>query len=567
MLMPDQQKLFSGQCIVYQEVAMLRNLYRFYLYTVYIALLVFVAVITGRLLNALLSLTPLRGSYGHMASQAEVVQALVFAVVTWVIAGALGGLHYWLIHRDMRSNPSAGGSAIRSFFLNVTEAVAILTAAPFIGFYVFSDLGFYSGNDAASPLSYALPALAIFGLLEWERRRTEMQSRAALAFQRLHLYGVQIFLLSYVSFACFNVIKPLLDGVIFGGNVALEQCRSYAGVVSDCHNPNLFYLVASLLWFVALWIGYGWLARDDKARLIRLILHGASFAYGVGFLLSSIFYAAQLLILPLFNTPAALADIVGSGARYDFLSPLLLGVLVVVVYYRRLKRGAREGMIDEDVLILMEVAIADVLSAASFWWGCGNLLYNFFQTLTPIPNAPDAKSWVAALAFVVAGLGYIPLDLSLLRRNVREAATAGGPRRGAVLALLGAGILALAIGGATALYAWMTALLGSAIADWQRVMHTGLATFIVGLVVAGVYLWFTRREHLLGAHHKQQTTTAVSPADEAINNVPTSSTEVVVSTTIEGVLDELLAGKITRDEAAERIRALSNVPVSVGHKE
>jgi hypothetical protein len=546
---------------------MLRNLYRFYLYSIYIALLVFVAVITGRLLDALLSLTPLHGSYSSVASQAEVVQALVFAVVTWIIAGVLGGLHYWLIHRDMRSNPSAGTSAIRSFFLNVTEAVAILIAAPIIGFTVFNDLGFYEGTDVASPLSYALPALAIFGLLEWERRRTEMRSRAALAFQRLHLYGVQIFLLSYVSFACFNVIRPLVDGVIFGGNVAFEQCRSYPGVVS-CQHPNLLYLIISLLWFVALWIGYGWLARDDKARLIRLILHGASFAYGVGFLLSGIFFAARLLILPLFNTPAALVDIVGAGAQYDFLSRLLLGVLVAVVYYRWLKRAGREGMIDEDTLILTEIAIADVLSAVSFWWGCGSLLYNLFQTLTPIPNAPDAQSWAAALAFVVAGLGYIPLDLSLLRRNVREAATASGPRRGAVLALLGGGILALAIGGATALYAWMTALLGSAIANWQIVTHTGLAAFVVGLVMAGVYLWFARREHLLGAHHKQQTTTAVSPADdEATDSVSASSTEVVAPTTIEGVLDELLAGKITRDEAAERIRALSNVPVSVGHKE
>jgi hypothetical protein len=566
--MPGQQKLFSGRCIVHQEAAMLRNLYRFYLYTVYIALLVFVAVITGRLLNALLSLTPLHGSYGHGASQAEVVQALVFAVVTWVIAGVLGGLHYWLIHRDMQSNPSAGTSAIRSFFLNVAEAVAIAIAAPLVGFSVFSSLGFYSGTDAASPLSYALPALTLFGLLEWERRRTEMRSRAALAFQRLHLYGVQIFLLSYVSFACFNVIKPLVDEVIFGGSVALEQCRNYTDIVSYCHNPNLLYLVASLLWFVALWIGYGWLVRDDKARLIRLILHGASFAYGVGFLLSGIFFAAQLLILPLFNMPAALVDILGSGAQHDFLSPLLLGILVVVVYYRWLKRAARAEMIDEDVLILTEVAIADVLSAASFWWGCGNLLYNLFQTLAPIPNAPDATSWVVALAFVVAGLGYIPLDLSLWRRNAREAATASGPRRGAVLALLGSGILALAIGGATALYAWMTALLGSAIENWQIVVHTGLATFTVGLFLVGIYLWFARREHLLGLRHKQQTTTAVSPADEATtDSIPASSTEVVASTTIEGVLDELLAGKITRNEAAERIHALSNVPVSVGHKE
>lgn len=40
-----------------------RNLYRCYLYTVFIALLVFVATVTGQLLNMLLTHTPLRGSY------------------------------------------------------------------------------------------------------------------------------------------------------------------------------------------------------------------------------------------------------------------------------------------------------------------------------------------------------------------------------------------------------------------------------------------------------------------------------------------------------------------------
>jgi hypothetical protein len=97
-------------------------------------------------------------------------------------------------------------------------------------------------------------------------------------------------------------------------------------------------------------------------------------------------------------------------------------------------------------------------------------------------------------------------------------------------------------------------------------MHTGLATLIVGLFLVSVYLWFARKEHLLGLRHKQ-TTTAVSPVEETVENVPASSTEIVAATTIEGVLDELLAGKITRDEAVGRIRALSNVPVSVGHHE
>ena len=90
---------------------MARNLYRFYLYAVFLAMLIFAAVATGMLLQPLLSLTPLRGTYGGVAAGATLVQAAVFAGVSWLIAGVLGGLHYWLIRRDMRSDPAAGGVA------------------------------------------------------------------------------------------------------------------------------------------------------------------------------------------------------------------------------------------------------------------------------------------------------------------------------------------------------------------------------------------------------------------------------------------------------------------------
>jgi hypothetical protein len=54
----------------------------------------------------------------------------VFAVVAWVIAGALSGLRYWLIRCDIQSDPTTGASAIRTFFLNITEAVGIALAVP-----------------------------------------------------------------------------------------------------------------------------------------------------------------------------------------------------------------------------------------------------------------------------------------------------------------------------------------------------------------------------------------------------------------------------------------------------
>jgi hypothetical protein len=117
------------------------NLYRFYLYSVYIALLIFAAFAVGRLLNTVLIFTPLHGSDSNsLPSSAEVVQSIVFAAVSIAIAGALAGLHYWLIRRDMHSDPTGANSAIRSFFLNMTEAIGIALAVPVAGFFVFGIL-------------------------------------------------------------------------------------------------------------------------------------------------------------------------------------------------------------------------------------------------------------------------------------------------------------------------------------------------------------------------------------------------------------------------------------------
>src|SRR5260370_18174900 len=114
--------------------SMARNLYRFYLYAVYIALLSFIAVVTGRMLNTVLDLTPLRGPFTSAPARQEIVQSVVLAVAAWVIAGTLAGLHYWLIRRDIRHDTAACSSAIRSFFLNVTGAFGLALSVPIVGF-------------------------------------------------------------------------------------------------------------------------------------------------------------------------------------------------------------------------------------------------------------------------------------------------------------------------------------------------------------------------------------------------------------------------------------------------
>ncbi|HEV2661629.1 MAG TPA: DUF5671 domain-containing protein, partial [Ktedonobacteraceae bacterium] len=154
---------------------MVHNLYRLYLYIVSIALLIFAAFAVGRLLNTLLTFTPLHGTDGyHPPPASEVVQSLVFAGVSLVIAGALGGLHYWLIRRDMQSDPAAGNSAIRSFFLNMTEAIGIALAVPVAGFLVFSILASSQSSDIVGAAAFALATLLLVMVLELERRRTQV---------------------------------------------------------------------------------------------------------------------------------------------------------------------------------------------------------------------------------------------------------------------------------------------------------------------------------------------------------------------------------------------------------
>ena len=146
---------------------MVHNLYRLYLYIVSIALLIFAAFAVGRLLNTLLTFTPLHGTDGYTPqTSSEVVQSLVFAGVALAIAGALGGLHYWLIRRDMQNDPAAATSAIRSFFLNMTEAIGIVLAVPVAGFLVFGILVSSQSSDVVGAAAFALATLLLVMVLE-----------------------------------------------------------------------------------------------------------------------------------------------------------------------------------------------------------------------------------------------------------------------------------------------------------------------------------------------------------------------------------------------------------------
>jgi caffeoyl-CoA O-methyltransferase len=502
---------------------MVRALYRFYLYAVSITLLIFITTSLASLLATLLPFTPLRSVYDSFPDRAHIIQSIALFTVSLVFAGPLVGLHYWLIRRDMRADPAASASAIRSFFLNMTEGISVLLAVPLIGFLVIASRAQNPDASIIGAAAFAIPTLALAVVLEMERRRIQVNTGSALVFQRLHLYGAEIVLLIFLIIAWSYEVRPLVDGVFFGGRAAKEACVG-------CPSYNLFGLGMSLLWFVVFWLGYGWMVKDDNAPRLRLILHFLQFAVGVVFLVTGLYQGIEVILLPLFHQGAALKDVIGPYAgAYDFVSPLTLSMVVVNAYSGWLRLAARQGLIERQVLFLTKFAIVAILAAVVFWWGCGQLLYDTLQIWTHASNPPDTSAWVSAIAFVVAGAGYIGLDIYLWRRDLADPLQAAGPRRGLVFALLGGGILAFTIGGATALYSWIAALLGSPLNNSQQIINAGLSAFIVGVLLAGIYLWLALHEHLFSRQGKVSAEASpAATAKPAHNKADTASQAEIV---------------------------------------
>ncbi len=555
---------------------MLHSLYRVYLYIVYIAMLIFAAVGLGIFLQTILAQTIFQNTY-NVPTSASIIQSGTFAVVSWLIAGLVGGLHYWLIRRDMRSDPNdptAGGGAVRAFFLNFAEIVTLPLAVG-IGALTISMLG-EAASDVSGSAAFAISALALWAWLDWERRRTQPNAGAALVFQRIHLYGTQLILLFILATNWLSSVGQLIDALFYGGRGS--GTNTCTGFTPCSQGPNLLSLIGSTLFIVLFWLWYGYLSRSDTASLFRRVFHFISYGFGFIYVLVGAYRIFTLLLLTILKVSIASDQLSGPFAQYDFISPLSLGLITIGVYLFWLRKIVRLHPSEKTSTNLTLQAITAILMGLTFWWGCGLLLLNILEAIAPSSTALTGESWAFASATMLTGIGYLPLNIFLNRRSTQEARAI--PLRGLVLALLGGGILAIAIGGAVALYAYSTAILGSPLDNWQYTAHSGLAAFITGVIVAAIYLWTSIRSGILARRTKptqpvtelaakQEETpdssvtstisaTATMPEMQPLPAVPsTPATQVNgYSTAIGDVLDALLAGSISRDEAIARIEQL-----------
>ena len=542
---------------------MLRGLYRFYLYVVFIVMLFLAASGLRVILQVLLAYTSLRGTDELLPTHTDVVQAAVFAVVAGVIAALVGGLHYWLIRRDIRGDPGAGSGGIRAFFLNFVEATNLPFAVGF-GIFVIVVLGQQFASNTSTTAAFVITTLGLVALLEWERRRSQAGPGAAITFQRLHFYGVQLVLLFILTPTWLFTVGQLVDSLLFSGKGSgVAPCGGF----TTCNpGPNLLSLVTSTLWVILFWAGYSLLTRGDTASLLRRVLHFIGFAYGMYFLLLGIGHAIEVGLLALFKVPADLSEITRPFAEYEIAANLTLGLLVVGVYVLWLRNAARQQPKEQTTMLLTAEAITATLMGASFWVGWVFVLLNALERIAPSNTPLNPGDWATAFAFVITGLGYIPLGLHLRWRSARTASIA--PLRGFAFALLGLGTLVGAIGGVVALYAYGTALLGSPFDNWQYTAHAGTAAFVVGAIIVGLYLWTSIQARLFSGPSKRPVPAEVplatipeTPAAEVPSTIepiatPAEASPVTAPTSIAEVLDELLAGRITRDEAVTRIDTL-----------
>ncbi|HET9110915.1 MAG TPA: hypothetical protein VFN78_08840 [Ktedonobacterales bacterium] len=527
---------------------MARGLYRVYLYVVTIALAVFLTVGAGTLFNVLFRLTPLRGAYASAPSGTEITQTVVLALVTLIIVAGLGGLHYWLIRRDMASDPQPGASGVRALTLNLAQGIATLVAV--IGFAsALSSFSLAFQSDIATSLASSLAALGLALALGWERRRATPSHGAALVFERLRLDGLGLILaLSLIGYV--NVAISQTERVIGQGMGAL-QCMStepvgpYIGpYYGPCVGSELIGQWAALLLVAVVWLLYLLAGANGQRTLIRPVFLLLGFTAGVIALIVGLQRGAEYLLRLATTSP--------TSARPDYLNnfdvgpALVFAVLTLSVYGWRLRQRASHEPLDAPTTRLTMRAIGSALFAAPFWFGVGMLLNNLFIAWFP-GSQVTPTNWRTAIAVTIAGAAYVPLALWL--GSGSRAEDIKGPRRGFVLALLAAGALATAGGAATLIYSVVTALLGVPLSNWQGVARPAGAALLVGLALGGLYLWLAIREG--------QFTRAPHPEPVAPEGPAAEGAAAINTAALDDVLAQLQRGSLTQAEAADRIRTLA----------
>jgi hypothetical protein len=461
---------------------MVRGLYRIYLYAISVALLIFIAASTGVLLANVFTQNPqLVGQYGIPTSRDDTARSAVFAIVAWAIGGALLGLHYWLIRRDICAEPAAAHGPVRALFLNGTEALSVIVFV-ISGAGIVSAIGQpYQGN-VSGVLATVIVTFALAVIFELERRRARPAPGAALVFQRLHLYSTPLVLLLIIGISSWiQAVQQTIVIVVNNAGLLPNECGP--GVSCEYPSPAGQWATAALV--SAIWALYWVLARGDTPSALRQVFHLIGLAVGVIITLVGIARGAELGLRALLHFSVGWEDFVNN---YSFVPPLVLGAVVLAAYGLRLRADMAgiAGELDRAASRLPAIAVMAGLAAIPFWIGCGGVLHELVETIIGHTSSADTALWASAGSLVIAGLAYPPLAYYLGRVSARTGAS--GARRGLAYALLAVGTLTSAVGAVIALYTLVSSLLAVPVTDGPTVARSALEALVIGLLMVGLHL-------------------------------------------------------------------------------
>ncbi len=519
---------------------MVRNLYRVYLYAVCIILLITATITTGVSLAIWLSTTSLRGPYGSPPDRSQVVQAVVAFVVAWLVTLLLGGLHYWLIRRDMATDPTADGGAVRSYFLNVTQLLALLIAVGMAATGIA--IAGQPYNTPIGSFSAAVAAGGLVALLQWERSRTRATTSWAIALERLHLYGAQLILVFIATPFWLQAVQYTVESAAARLGTFNPCGYYYAG--GAC-TPGSYYPLRQLvaqwgaaLFVAACWVGYTAISRSDRRSRLRQALHLLAFGFALSFVLRGSQGIFEAILRAVLGQPySANESAYGAGQA---LGALVFGIVALLAYRWLYAREAADLPSGEPAAGLARQALVAVVFAFPFWLGAATLLSDAVERVVPGGVFTPPATFAQAGALLLTGLPFVFFTVRLGMRTRQTGVT--WPHRVFVLVLLAGGTIATAAGLVITLQAFGSALLGAPPDGWQHTVRSGLVTLLVGGTVVAIFATLAARNRYLAGRQE--------PKPIAAQPVTFPDTG-----TLEVILDALLAGNLSRDEAAARIRA------------
>jgi hypothetical protein len=540
---------------------MVQTLKRIYLYTATTFALLFSAGVTINLLSTLFSLAGMRQTIytetgpmeGPAPSSDEVLQSVILFIVGLLLVGfAFGGVHYWLIRRDARSDPGADGGPTRHLFLNGLLALSALFTVSF-ALPVLSSVGdSVNFRENAFPLAFALMALAVFALVLLERRRAAPRGSAATAIRQIQEHLLEAVLLVIGSATLFSTVQTQINWVLLANGQIHPLCYESGPVqfgpppLIPCPLPLMLGPWLQVAFMLVAWGTYVWMGAWDRRSVARWIVRFAALGYGLVWLLIGIELAVSTGAVVLFRGPDAWQTALNDNL--PFLGVLVTGALIALPYLLWIQRADIASASAKQASRQGLLGLPAALSFAFLLIGGSLALAWTVEQVVPAGHLANANDWAQAIGFVVAGVAWLPLWLVFQRDSSPERDGPTLPRRGYVLAVLAYTGIA-AVGAAVfAIYQLVEAILGLGTADHLVARQAATVAVVVGAAALAHLLLL--RADLRVLHARQP-----APAAPITAAAPGTSAE-----TLEEILQAAVTGKMDTNVAAARIRALFGAP-------